>query len=188
MNEGCISWMTKKETECIEEYARIATVGIMELGTFRGGTTKAISRVKRDDVPLFSVDIYGNKLHTLKAEEIYHNELYYKTNCFLIVGNYITLFKFWHPVFDLLIIDADHNAMQPIIDVQSWGSKLINGGYMFIHDAMGKGLYLSQAGTNIEPLVGCTNAVDYAAHRERYKLVEQVDTLAVLQKTKGNIG
>ena len=66
-------WMTVDESEVLKRYAAISPTDIVEIGTFRGGTTALL--LENSTQVVWTIDVYGNPLHYRTPDTIWREGL-----------------------------------------------------------------------------------------------------------------
>jgi len=176
--EGSI---TLSECKLLYDIAsQIATGCIVEIGSYRGRSTVALSlgSLSNSRVPLFAIDphepflgINGKQFGPEDRIEFFKNIL--KTG----VGEIVHLInlksevvaKCWDREISILWIDGDHRYQKVKKDYKNWESHIIKNGYLLFHDS-----------TN--PNLGPYKVVISAINSGKYKKITQVNSIQILQK------
>ena len=80
------------------------------------------------------------------------------------------------PVFDFVFIDGDHSYRGLEADWEAWSPLLRSSGIVALHDSR------STASRNLETAGSCIFTQQIVARDKRFDIVEEVDTLTVLQR------
>jgi len=139
MNER--SWLEKEEYDYISSISDmlLSTGCIIELGTFRGGTTELFAEKCKTSV--WSVDKWGiseewiNIYPDYSPVEVYRRYFENKyNNVFFIVGDSLNVGKYWNMPIELLYLDADHGYDITKQNFIEWSKNMANGGLVLFHD------------------------------------------------------
>jgi predicted O-methyltransferase YrrM len=117
------------ETEYLFAAAKQATVGIVETGRFRGGSTLVMASAA-PKIPLWSIDINPQDDRTLQQMM---STMQVGSCVELIIADSTTEVR-GVGEFDLLWIDGDHSLAGCLGDITRWWSRLAPGGSMILHD------------------------------------------------------
>jgi len=139
MNER--SWLEKEEYDYISSISDmlLSTGCIVELGTFRGGTTELFAEKCKTSV--WSVDRWGIVEEWIKAYPDYNPvEIYRRyferkyNNVFFVVGDSVNVAKHWDKPVELLFLDADHGCDVTKFNFIEWDRNIVPGGWAVFHD------------------------------------------------------
>ncbi len=127
--------MTKAEIDLIEKTLRdnlsdIKT--IVELGTYAGGTTIAMSRVVEDNAKIYTVDCFAINGSEIR-EKVIANLKHYENIELLEMTTNQAAEQFNLPI-DFLFMDADHQDDSILNDCKKWLPKLRSGGIVVFDD------------------------------------------------------
>lgn len=127
--------MTRAEINLIESTLRenldnIKT--IVELGTYAGGTTIAMSRVVEDRAKIYTVDCFAINGSDIREKVI--NNLKHYENIELLEMTTNRASEEFHLPIDFLFMDADHQDDSIQNDCKRWLPKLREGGIVVFDD------------------------------------------------------
>lgn len=172
-------YTTEEEVRLLIKYAKLANIGIVEIGVLDGETTKEIS--KHVTLPIYGIDpiIPDSMFDTLiGSEELinknmgnYPNFNFYKDYSYNVVKN------FAYP-FDYIFIDGDHNYSAVKKDFNDWFELIEVGGYILFHDSD----CVESIKTDFKGWEGCIKLVKELKNDKRVKWLERVDTINVFIK------
>lgn len=129
------SWMEREDWELLMKYVVNCCGDVVELGTYRGGTTYDIRRFLDDCYTVWSIDNYGDKEFLEKYDDYDPLEIFRSIGhqkCFIIVGDSTMLGLSWKKPVGLLFIDACHTFEATLANFFSW-EHVIEGVVVF-HD------------------------------------------------------
>ena len=168
------SWLSDDEAARLAEYAAAAVGDIVEVGTYRGGTTEMLVRVAPDTVAVWTIDSYMDWACAASQldydpKRIYHGYLRGYGNAFVVVSDSRNAGRWWRRPIGLLFIDGGHGYDDASQDFVLWSQWVIADGVVAIHD------YASY-----QP--GVVRAVDEIIADGEWCMVELVDTMAFLRR------
>jgi len=117
------------ETEYLFAAARQATLGVVETGRFRGGSTLVMASAA-PNIPLWSIDISPQDDQALQH---LMSRMKVGSCVKLIIADSTTDVQ-GVGEFDLLWIDGDHSLAGCLGDITRWWPRLAPGGSMILHD------------------------------------------------------
>ena len=123
------------EQQTLKQLATDATIGIVEIGVFRGESTAMMSKVAK--VPIYAIDpIIPDSISGVAGdvELIKSNMKDYKDFMFFHDFSYNVVKDFNHK-FDVLFIDGSHNYDDVKKDFEDWFPKLESMGFILFHDS-----------------------------------------------------
>lgn len=140
-------WISVTEDKYISDIVRTLTGSgcVVELGTFRGGTTELFAEIVPYNISVWTIDIY--KIHNdwvrdlgdYNAVTIYKNYFEGKySNVFFIVGDSLNVGRHWSKPIELLFLDADHGRDITKQNFIEWDRNIVSGGYAIFHDNVWK--------------------------------------------------
>jgi len=135
---------------------------VVELGMRYGTSTKAILAAVNDSSGhLYSLDTY--KLVSLDNEK----------NFTFILGDDMDLVKTWDKPIDHLFIDTSHLYDHTLSELNEWGSFVVDGGIITLHDTNQKGVM---------------DAIKNYVEKNNYEFenFEESNGLAVIKKLQSN--
>lgn len=166
------SWLTDAEVNILEVYAAETENDILEVGTFRGGTVERLAKFRQGKDAVWSIDKYHDpalKHHRDYDPTVIYNEFLAEyPNVFLLVGDSRLLARYWARPLGLLFLDGGHDYSS--VSADFWGFSRYVGydGYAVLHDY----------GTE----EAVTRLVDEVIATEQWKIIKQVDSIAVLRR------
>lgn len=168
------AWLDPKESELLAEYAEKITGHIVEIGTFRGGTTELFARLVKPGYTVFSIDRYNveNLKHFIDYNPvvIYNQYLEPYQNSILIVADSRLVAKIWMRPIGLLFIDAAHDYDSVSKDFYGFSKFVVFDGYVALHD-YGK-----------EP--GVIKLVNELVISEKWRIVEKHGLMVIIERVK----
>lgn len=183
--------MTEKESDVLKRYAGLAPADIVEIGTFRGGTTALL--LDNSIQVVWTIDVYGNSLHYRTPDIIWLKGLQASNRGFVIVGRCEDIGKYWCRPVGLLVIDGGHEKGYPQRDFYLWSPFVVEGGYVVLHDAGDAdnvGEYISQMGTKVWQYDDPHAVAMLMQNSVQWRQCELVDTMYIFQKETepGDVG
>lgn len=167
--------MSEEELALVIKYVKIATGDIIELGTFRGGTTEEIAACLDSENFIWSFDLYSDLAlkHIVDYNPTVIKERYLSdyNNVFLVIGDAVNAGNGWRSDIGLLIIDHAHDYSSTLKAFLSWEDVIGNQGFIIFHDYIIK-----------EP--GVIQCVDEILVTGQWEMVELVETLIVIQRQR----
>ena len=139
MNER--SWILPEDAELFDEVLnKLIGIGcIVELGTFRGGTTEMFAG--KCKTSLWTIDKYVINAEFMTVYDDYNPVVLYKryfqdryNNVFFIVGDSLYVGTFWTNPIELCLLDADHGRDITKQNFTVWDRNIVKGGYAIFHD------------------------------------------------------
>lgn len=119
------------EATYIYNVARMAKVGIVEIGRFYGGSTLLLAAACNKDIKIHSLDIDpqdDEKLVSYARDlELTNINLYLHDSTDIEASKYIE--------YDVVFIDGDHTYNGVYKDMEAWYPRLKKGGHMIFHDS-----------------------------------------------------
>jgi len=187
------AWITANEALCLEKYAKLSAVDIVELGTFRAGSTEIMAKA-RPNVPVWTVDLFLDEYleYPIPGErvsnpaELRNKYLEDCKNVNIIIADTHALGYVWAKPIGLLFIDGNHSEVE--MDWKAWNKHIISKGYVIFHDAVGSNREYLSINTFNSICHPCRKVEKVAELVEKIKqsneffLIEEVDTMAVFQK------
>lgn len=172
-------WTTDIERDLLQEYAKKAQIGIIEIGILDGKTTKEMAEVA--SVPIYGIDPLipdsMNKRLIGTEEKVLSNLAFYDKFHFIKDFSY-NVASGWDKPFDFIFIDGDHTYDAVKRDFEDWYPLIMQGGYIAFHD--------SAEVTTIEDVFpgwpGCVKLMAEIKNDERVRFVEVKDSISVFQK------
>lgn len=144
-------WMTPGQARCLWDRASVLGEGarIVEIGSYQGRSTVLLGTAVADGVELIAIDPHGSSIRTYEVREGQEDEAERLSKAFLAnleaggVADKVTYIrKSSHAALwdvdgsvDLLYIDGSHNYGPARNDMLEWGSRVVPGGTMLIHDS-----------------------------------------------------
>lgn len=192
--ETCLGWLHSDEGPALQQYAWRAVEDcspqypFVEIGGYAGKSACWLGDVaRRNETLLYSVDWHRGSPEMEPDRECHHPEMIGRDGLFdslphfrvnmrraelegwviPVVGDSRKIGPRWHTQASLLFIDGGHDAETVYSDFIGWQQNVIPGGYLLFHDAT-------------IPEIGAV--ADLAVDSGTFKLVEQVDSLRVLQR------
>jgi predicted O-methyltransferase YrrM len=174
---------TTAERECLVRHAA-AKMCLVEIGVWHGVTTRALRKAMAPDGVLFAVDPFPvGRLGFSMQRVIARREVSCVANGTVewlrVTGvEAARLYATWNrrPA-EFVFIDADHRYEAMRGDWQAWNSLVTAGGIIALHDSR------SSATRNIDGTGSVMFTRDVVRHDPRFTIIEEVDTLTVLERT-----
>ena len=165
--------MTENEQRTIFRYATKSFGDIVEIGAFVGYNTYLLAK-GAPEARIIVIDPMV-QFGTTKSEKQRQLGAFTSTIKALGINSRVDLriatsrdvAKQWASNMTLLVVDGDHAEEECLHDIEEFGKHVIDGGFILVHDYDEK------------ENPGVVAAVDKCS----YKLIDVVDTLAVLSKT-----
>ena len=190
-----VSKMSLREVEAVVSAINelsVYTLGdIVEVGTYRGGTTEIIAQNADNQRAIWAVDLFEctqkDKVadlcagSTIEPHRLYHDRLGQFGNVSIIIGDSGTVGRSWQGKVAFLIIDAGHRYEDAKRDFEAWAPHVVVGGVMVLHDAApftGKNL----EGNNLSGLPGVIKFSEEVARSGDWKHLQTVDTAVFYRK------
>ena len=176
---GAETQTTSAERHCLARHA-CGRRRIVEIGVWHGVTTKRLRSVMDPDGVLTAVDPFpSGRLGISLQERIAHSEVGTVSNgtveWFRTTGAEAAR---GHEPVDFVFIDGDHSEEGLLADWEAWSPLVEPGGIVALHDSRSsQRRHIDDAGS-----VRVTNEV--ILPDKRFELVETVDTLTVLERTR----
>ena len=130
-------YCTSKEAVAFDKYARLAKIGIVEIGVLDGETTAAFAK-SNPKIPVYGIDpIVADSMDFTLIGSIgrIKNNLMTCPNAVFINNYSYNVVCGWNKPFDFIFIDGDHTYPAVKTDFFDWYPLLSNGGIMAIHDS-----------------------------------------------------
>jgi hypothetical protein len=131
------AWMEQDAFDLLIEYAKMAKGDIVELGTYRGGSTEAMALVA-PNITVWSIDIYTDdtvpQLPEYNPVWLYHKIMKNLGNVILIIGETDIIGINWKLPIAILYIDANHDFDPMWCTFRVWSRFVVPDGYVIIHD------------------------------------------------------
>jgi len=171
---------TVAERECIARYAR-GKHRVVEIGVFEGVTTAVIASALDAEAVLYGIDPFvvgrlgicwgkpiakrqvSRQKPVCKVEFI---EQYSPVACKQLEGT-----------FDFIFIDGDHSWNGIVQDWADWSSRVSVGGIIALHDTS-----VPAHNQDVAQLGSHKYFVEHIQHDNRFRLMETVDSLNVLER------
>ena len=134
-------WLDKDEFDYLLSIADelIGNGCIVELGTFRSGTTELLAG--RCKTSVWSIDNYAVTDKWIEVYDDYSPVVSYRryfenkyNNVFFIVGDSLNVGKCWDKKIELLYLDADHGYDITKQNFIEWSKNIVDGGWVLFHD------------------------------------------------------
>ena len=170
---------TADERHCLARHAS-GRRRLVEIGVWHGVTTKRLRSVMDPDGVLTAVDPFpSGRLGISLQERIAHSEVAEISNGRVAwVRTTGAEAARGHAPVDFIFIDGDHTEQGLLADWQAWSPLVEPGGIVALHDShSSRHRRIDDAGS-----VKVTNEV--ILPDKRFELVETVDTLTVLERTR----
>lgn len=184
-----LGWLHDEEGPALYEYGSMAAriAPLCEIGGYGGKSACWLGEAaKNQSSLLFSVDWHRGSPEMKPGRECHHPEMVGKDGVFdslpyfratvrkanlepwvvPIAGDSKRIGPFWHTDLGLLFIDGGHDGATVASDYWHWAPWVVDGGYLLFHD------------TPIPEI----DAVAQQATEQGFKLVEQIQSLRVLQR------
>jgi len=131
------SWMEQDAFDLLIKYAQAAKGDIVELGTYRGGSTEAMALVA-PNITVWSIDKYTDptipQLPEYNPIWLYENVFKNLGNIVLMVGETDVIGRNWKLPLWCLFMDANHDYEPTWLNFRIWSRHVIPEGYVIIHD------------------------------------------------------
>jgi predicted O-methyltransferase YrrM len=169
-----------EERGCLARHVR-ARERVVEIGVWHGVTTCVLRNAMSSGGVLFAVDPYPTgRLGFSTQKVIAHNEVRRKTTgrveWLQMTGLQASVWMADKPMVDFIFIDGDHSYEGLEGDWYGWAPLVKNGGIIALHDSV------SSSTRNIEDAGSAIFTRDLILTDQRFRLIEQVDTLTVVRK------
>lgn len=130
--------MNLAEAALLYKYSKLVcgfetNVNIVEIGRKNGGSTAIMASNLGPHDCIYSVDIVENEKVKSTLEKI--GTIY---NLHLITGDSKKIGKTWKEPISLILIDGDHSYKGVKADSDIWLPHVVQFGYAFFHDVIGK--------------------------------------------------
>jgi hypothetical protein len=168
-----------EEVAVLRRYASEATLGVLEIGCYMGGTTAELCRAAAggNGAPVYGIDpIIADGYGDIGNESAIRAETaFYPRFSFWRASSHPTS-QAWSLPLDFIFVDGDHRYEAIGEDYLDWFPKLESGGHMAFHDALNSG----RPGFIGHP--GAIRFVDELVAAGYPELVETVGTMRVFRK------
>ena len=128
-------YVTTLECYVLRAFAKMARLGIVEIGVLNGETTREMAL--ETSVPIFGIDPFVpdsmNPDLTGSPEEVLRN-MAGRENFTLIRDYSHSAARTFQQPFDMLFLDGDHAYEAVTQDIEDWWPKLAPGGVLLMHD------------------------------------------------------
>jgi predicted O-methyltransferase YrrM len=171
---------TQAERDCLVRFAQ-GKKRCAEIGVFEGLTTGTIARTLSEDAILYAIDPFlagrtgicwglpiakreiARQRQKCKVELVraFSSEASNK-----VEGN-----------FDFVFIDGDHSLAAITQDWEDWSKRILPGGIIALHDTL-----VPAHNPRVADFGSHTYFLEHIRHDIRFEVVEQVDSLSVLQR------
>ncbi|MCF8054453.1 MAG: class I SAM-dependent methyltransferase [Deltaproteobacteria bacterium] len=191
-------FLDREEALCLHRVAQMAGKkgNCLEIGSYCGKSAVYIGLACRENgAKLYSIDHHRGSAEQQLGEAYYDPELYDAAQCCIntlphflttlesfslvdsvipIVGDSVSVAKSWNEALALVFIDGGHSFADTYNDYNAWACCVMPGGYLAIHDIFATATEGGQSPRWI---------LQAALASGLFLLVEQVKTLAILQRT-----
>lgn len=175
--------VTLSELNLLLKYAKQARLGIVEIGVFKGETSKRL--IKASTVNIYGIDpiipYVVPPYEVGNANKISRNTGFSSRYKFHKDYSY-NVAKTFNAPFDFIFIDGSHEYSDVKRDFEDWFPKLENGGYMAFHDSNRENL--NDDGKWRNGWAGPTKLVRELKEINSLTFVESADSLSVFKKIK----
>jgi len=185
---GIIADHSQSEEELLQKYARGRKI-LVEIGVAEGASALALRQVTDSEGTLFLVDPYlpGRipKLNITKLVAHRHVSSCCNAKVHWIEDFSYNAAKTWYIPIDFLFIDGDHSYDACLRDWIDWSPFVAEGGIVAFHDAR----IFKQGWTNTD--WGSVRVVDKlfrCNQNSAWQIIDEVDSLVIVQKSKSHIG
>ena len=167
---------TEAERECLVRHAR-GRRSLVELGVMHGVNTALLRGVMADDGVVTGVDPHlpGRLLVSFERLVARHELARHPR------GRAVLLRKFshdaaigWNAPIDFLFVDGDHSWTGIERDWRDWTPHIVPGGIVALHDSLAVAAH--------PDLDSVRFTKDVARHDPRFRVIDVVDTVTVLQR------
>ena len=173
------------EREVLKRLAKNASK-TLEIGVFEGHSTKLLAESMNPSGILYAIDpFFAGRLGISYGELISRSQI--SKACQQNKGVRVQILKdFSHVVaykntdlcdLDLIFIDGDHSLEGITRDWQDWSERVKKGGIIALHDTK-----VPDYNPNVANLGSFQYFESHIKYDERYELIEQIDSLSVLQR------
>jgi predicted O-methyltransferase YrrM len=178
--EAAYTQTTQAEMQIIKKYASQKKYAV-EIGVYEAVNTVAIASVLEKDATYFAIDpFFKGKLGLCYYKWITYLNLYrhkvFKKVTITEALSYEAADKIESNI-DFIFIDGDHSYEGLQKDWELYSEKIIPGGYILLHDTTVPDFDSCRANLGSIPFFNDVISID-----GRFKLVETVDSLNVLQR------
>ena len=168
------------ERNCLVQIARSKN-RVVEIGVFEGVTTKLLSENMSRSGRLYAVDPFiTGRLGICWSQYIANAEAknsQYSSNVEFVQSYSYDAVMNIDGDFDMIFIDGDHSLQGIKRDWADWSGRIIKGGIIALHDTR-----VPSYNKSVEMLGSYQYFESHIRHDERFDLVEQIDSLSVLQR------
>jgi predicted O-methyltransferase YrrM len=171
---------TAAERDAIARHARGRRRAV-EIGVYEGVSTGVIAGALAADGVLYGIDpFFAGRLGICWGKPIAVREAHRQTPRCRIEFVELTSHAACEQLtgeFDFVFIDGDHSWDGIVQDWQDWSPRVQPGGIIALHDTL-----VPPHNPRVAQLGSHRYFVQHIQHDERFRIIEQVDSLSVLQR------
>jgi hypothetical protein len=172
------SWIQNDEHDWLMNLVGHFQGDVVELGTFRGGTTFGLRQHMSDNWVLWSIDNYTDPEFVEKFEDynplVIRNKFFKDCNdVFLVVGDSLSIGFNWSNPIGILFMDACHNYKPTLDNFNVWSKYVIFGGMVIMHD-------------NHPDHLGVVQALNVIEKMGAWEVVSRCNTMVMLKRVCDN--
>ena len=174
-NRNEASWMTDEEHHWLMMILmKFSYKSVVELGTFRGGTTFGLRQHMTDNQTLYSIDNYTDPEFIEKYDDydplVIRNKFFKDRNdVFLIVGDSLMVGFDWNNPIGILYMDACHDYKPTLDNFNVWSKYVLPGGIVVMHD-------------NHPNHPGVVQALELIVKMGAWEIVDKCQTMVMLKR------
>jgi predicted O-methyltransferase YrrM len=173
--------LTPLEAATLHDYASkvalLTKAPVVEIGSFQGRSTIALAKGSTN--PVYAIDPHLPYTDVSDVNPSFQQK-YGPSDMGVFIANICAFdvadkvfpvaipseYVIWNDDISLLFLDGDHSYWSVKGQVEEYGSHIVDGGYLILHDSQWDGI---------------KRVIKETAYDERYKKIEEVDALTIFQ-------
>ena len=176
------SYMMADEVIAIENYVKETAGDIVEIGTYKGGTSAVIAENMIQDRVLWAVDYYpGNGDYEYYECSLDLLEVTAPKHVYRVFGSSGAVGLYWNKPIGFLIIDGCHSYESMSLDFDLWSPWVTSEGVIAVHDGVDiNGLSLDNRG--VVGQWGVIQKVNEIKAQAEWEAIDEVGTIVFFKR------